>query len=191
MENSPFGKLSAELRNNIYKLVLEADKPLAVCSQSPDLYTAAQPPITRVCRQIREETLQMFYHSNTFAAEIMSDIHWNSSPDDDVIQRADEIEEWFDCMSSKYLDTIQHLCLMIVSPESCELSHNRKDWQYLVKTLKRLGLVGDDGKGKLKAFVWLTCESRVGPNYCRRRAEETWEFFKRFEIEVGVGIMHI
>ncbi|KAF2208527.1 hypothetical protein CERZMDRAFT_101276 [Cercospora zeae-maydis SCOH1-5] len=182
--------LPAEIRNDIYKLVLKADKPLAICSKSPDLYTAAQPPITRVCSQIRAETLQMFYHSNTFSAEIMSDVHWNASPDDDVIQRADEIEEWFRCTSPKYLGGIRHLWLVIVSPESCELSYNRKDWQDLVQTLERLGLVGSEGKGKMEAAVWLDSRSREGPNYYRRRAEETRRFFERLGLEVGVEIMH-
>ena len=188
MENSPFGKLPAEIRNDLYRMVLEADKPLAICSKSPDLYTGAQPPITRVCSQIREETLPMFYHSNLFSAEIISGIHWNESPDDDVLYRTDEIKEWFQCLTPKYLATIQNMCLVIVSPDDCELSRNKKDWKYLIKTLKRLGLVGGVGKGKMRVDVWLLSDRTCSAKYQQRRAHETWQFFRVLGLEVEVTI---
>lgn len=63
MENSPFQKLSPELRNIIWDL--------AVTSERDTLFLAAKPPpITRACKQIRSESWLMFYSSNVFTVEI-------------------------------------------------------------------------------------------------------------------------
>ncbi|CAK1366563.1 unnamed protein product [Cercospora beticola] len=83
MENSPLNKLSAELRNEIYELVLAQDKPLVICSEHPDPNsTAVQPPLTRVCRQIRAEALGLFYHCNTFLIEMITSRLWEWPPND-------------------------------------------------------------------------------------------------------------
>lgn len=69
----PFTNLPPEIRNYIYELVL--------CSKEKDFIIAApfydelmslgdQPPITQVARQLRSETLGIFYHDNTFIAYI-------------------------------------------------------------------------------------------------------------------------
>lgn len=67
---SPFLRLPPEIRNIIYKEVLiqpgcgcarpHPTRPLPLC-------TLAQPPLTRVNRQIREECLPVYYGSNTFS----------------------------------------------------------------------------------------------------------------------------
>lgn len=66
----PFLRLPAEIRNMIYKEILiqpgcgcartHPTRPLPLC-------TLAQPPLTRVNRQIREECLPVYYGSNTFS----------------------------------------------------------------------------------------------------------------------------
>lgn len=58
MDNSPFNKLSAEIRNQIYELALTPDASISSdTSLSIDKGTAVQPALTRVCKQIRSETL--------------------------------------------------------------------------------------------------------------------------------------
>ncbi|KAK4549798.1 hypothetical protein LTR36_005099 [Oleoguttula mirabilis] len=59
--------LPAELRNRIHELVL-IQEPLSI----DDTMTATQPPITYVCRSLREETTSIFYGSNQFNIDI-----WN------------------------------------------------------------------------------------------------------------------
>ena len=60
MDASPFNKLPAELKNMIWDLILPKG--------SAELGTAAatQPALLRVCRQIRNETLPMFYGNTDF-----------------------------------------------------------------------------------------------------------------------------
>lgn len=55
MENSPFGRLSAELRNRIYDLALEHQ----IIGLGDSKNTEA--PMTRVCRQMRAECLTMHF----------------------------------------------------------------------------------------------------------------------------------
>lgn len=66
----PFLRLPAEIRNMIYKEILI--QPGCGCARSHPtrplpLCTLAQPPLTRVNRQIREECLPVYYGSNTFS----------------------------------------------------------------------------------------------------------------------------
>lgn len=64
---SPFFSLPPELRNNIYKLVLPTGQVHTVYAKSRDLKpTMAEPAISRTCRQIRQETLALFYGLNRF-----------------------------------------------------------------------------------------------------------------------------
>jgi hypothetical protein len=64
-------KLSPELRNNIYELVLvtsgkatQADGKQT--TTSVEIITETQPALLRTCRQIRSEGLAMYYHHNIF-----------------------------------------------------------------------------------------------------------------------------
>lgn len=54
----PFLRLPAELRNTIYKM--------AVVSEDPIEITTPQPAIAVVCRQLRNESLTLFYKENAF-----------------------------------------------------------------------------------------------------------------------------
>ncbi|CZT14847.1 uncharacterized protein RCC_00786 [Ramularia collo-cygni] len=72
MENSLFGLLAPELRNQIYEHVFTTSGGIALdCSddtmdQSFDRATASLPSIalTQTCREIRQETRKMYYHLN-------------------------------------------------------------------------------------------------------------------------------
>lgn len=68
MEASPLGRLPAELRNEIYWLVLEAQDPIQIYCVNKDFFQARRVPlaITATCRAIRSESLGIFYASNTF-----------------------------------------------------------------------------------------------------------------------------
>ncbi|KAK3716981.1 hypothetical protein LTR37_006036 [Vermiconidia calcicola] len=63
MENSPFGRLAPELRNKIWALAVKKGEPIGI-----DAYDDLEPPITKVCRQIRNECRGMFYAENDFEA---------------------------------------------------------------------------------------------------------------------------
>lgn len=144
MENSSLNRLSAELRNEIYELVLAQDKPLVICSEHPNPdSTAVQPPLTRVCRQIRAEALELFYYCNTFVIEMISSRLWDW--DDYILwnfpyepeyetwgefempvpgtqceileRRTYEVSEWLKCTDRKYHDVIKKAELLICMPE--------------------------------------------------------------------------
>lgn len=61
MDNSPFALLSPELRNMIWKLAVTQNGPTYLGFREKP-----EPPITRVCKQIREESTYVFYSEGTF-----------------------------------------------------------------------------------------------------------------------------
>ncbi|TKA75036.1 hypothetical protein B0A49_02183 [Cryomyces minteri] len=61
----PILKLPRELRDLFYRLFLISRMKILGIPHMPAL---AQPPLTRVCRQIRNESLPIFYGGNTFRA---------------------------------------------------------------------------------------------------------------------------
>lgn len=67
MDDSPFAKLSPELRNRIWDLVVAKQKPINFDANANGHTAAVQPRITRVWRQTRGESLPVFYHGNVFA----------------------------------------------------------------------------------------------------------------------------
>ncbi|KAI6907166.1 hypothetical protein KC318_g3891 [Hortaea werneckii] len=73
MENSPIATLSAELRNQIYHLVLTHPEPIIIISSysgdeisSPVARQRKLLALTRTCRTIRKEAIKIFYAVNTF-----------------------------------------------------------------------------------------------------------------------------
>lgn len=79
-----FTELPAEIRNRIYGYVLPSeDQELIVATPFEDEAMAFgnQPAITRVSRQLRSETLEMFYTNSNFVAcikdfDFIRFIHW-------------------------------------------------------------------------------------------------------------------
>src|ERR1700761_2254315 len=65
---SHFLELPAEIRDYIYEFALTSGKPLVAFRldeyQRDSYEEATQPPLTRVNRQIRDESLPIFYQSN-------------------------------------------------------------------------------------------------------------------------------
>ena len=78
MDNSPFRKLSAELRKTIWEQVVTDPNYINIDSDE-----AEQPEITKVCKEIRSETLLMFYKRNTFVAVLEN---FDDYRDDDAEQ---------------------------------------------------------------------------------------------------------
>ncbi|KAK5257078.1 hypothetical protein LTR16_001669 [Cryomyces antarcticus] len=78
----PFLKLPAELRNRIYEDALLFRAPRALhdivrdhardSGDEPSQTVLCQPALTRVCKQIREESLPVYYGLNEFSAELLA-----------------------------------------------------------------------------------------------------------------------
>lgn len=79
MNNSPLALLPPEVRNRIYALALTKPGQVRIKHPPPAWKKdpAIQPPLTRVCRQIRFECLLMFYARNTFVIEIDVQGDWS------------------------------------------------------------------------------------------------------------------
>jgi len=61
---SPLMKLPAELREHIYRYTIVSDSPIV--TDPHDTATIKQPNLLLTCRQIRSETLPIYYRENTF-----------------------------------------------------------------------------------------------------------------------------
>lgn len=82
-------ELPAELRDLIYDFALTSPKPLVTFhldAYQKDSYThATQPPLTRVSRQLRYETLPIYYSSNAFV------LHTEGA-------KAEDAQHWLQCI---------------------------------------------------------------------------------------------
>lgn len=99
MELSPFSRLSAELRNEIYELTVilpESIAPAQPGNSNGTNKSVNLPGILHCCRQIREECLQMFYASNTFNFRCNA---WRSQADENNC--VDWIHGWLDEIGTK------------------------------------------------------------------------------------------
>ncbi|KAK4565851.1 hypothetical protein LTR86_003700 [Recurvomyces mirabilis] len=74
MEPSPFLRLPAELRNEIYECIFCWQEWQVVGSPYEaavaEACLATQPGITRTCKQIRQETLELYYARNHFCIQL-------------------------------------------------------------------------------------------------------------------------
>ena len=70
MENSPFRSLATELRNRIWKLAITNEEDHIDVDVSHSDGEWIQQSITRTCKQIRAESLTMFYAENRFRITI-------------------------------------------------------------------------------------------------------------------------
>ena len=77
MSKFPFTSLPAELRNQIYKLALRGEDPVAIAKTPPDSKAVSvsikelnEPvALTKAHRPIRQESTQLYYAINTFALQ--------------------------------------------------------------------------------------------------------------------------
>ncbi|PPJ51504.1 hypothetical protein CBER1_07968 [Cercospora berteroae] len=125
-----------------------------------------QPPLTRVCRQIREETLKMFYHGNTFVMEFIATTFRGHDPmSDNTHQRTKEVSAWLQCTSQEHHDTIKHAKLVICKPELENVHFT--NWQSLINILKQCGYACEGGKQKLDAVMHSITDAADYAGYVR------------------------
>ncbi|KAK1093912.1 hypothetical protein LTR48_001353 [Friedmanniomyces endolithicus] len=86
MDNSPFAKLAPELRNRIYELVLyvpgRSGIKVRLGNRGAQVKNAPL-ALTKVCREIRADTVKMFYAVNAFTVytKVFDDMEENEGPD--------------------------------------------------------------------------------------------------------------
>ncbi|KAK5746611.1 hypothetical protein LTR17_000627 [Elasticomyces elasticus] len=100
MENSLFKKLPAELRNSIYELALWQPGGVSIgLIQTPQKgfrWRSKAPALPSVCRQLRRETVEMFYSINRFTIrtkfiEAYEAYHAGTEEDDIMITRVIDV----------------------------------------------------------------------------------------------------
>ncbi|KAK3686935.1 hypothetical protein LTR37_019333 [Vermiconidia calcicola] len=102
MEDSHFSRLSPELRNAIYNLALFERRPVAVSKNF-----SVEPPLLRVCKQIRQEAELIFYAINDFNAVL--------ALEKDVIEDKLLIH-WLHACSKSKLELINSLTIRVEAP---------------------------------------------------------------------------
>lgn len=121
MDSSTLGRLSAELRNVIYSLVLSADKPISLTTDRPYgklrltelevIEGSVEEPlkqpvaIAAVCRQMRSEATQMFYHVNSF------DIRYTTQVNSYHRDEARLLQKFCDTIGSANVSALRHVTL--------------------------------------------------------------------------------
>lgn len=171
MDQSPFNKLSAELRNCIYDEVLASEKRSVV-----DINTkqAAQPAITRVCRQMRDETLLLFYSSGTFYAHLILD--WKRS----YSKYAVALNEWLLDTSAACHQSVPCLALTLQTGQSPMwwLEH---DLRLLGKMLRHAGYQSH----RLRTIV------KIGNDHLRLHGGATGnkEWFKNIGFDITTLVL--
>ncbi|KAK3620630.1 hypothetical protein LTR56_023289 [Elasticomyces elasticus] len=99
MENSPLKKLPAELRNSIYELALWQSGGVSIgMIQTPQgfRWRSKAPALPSVCRQLRRETVEMFYSINRFTIrtkfiEAYEGYHADTEEDDIMMTRVIDV----------------------------------------------------------------------------------------------------
>ncbi|KAK4501803.1 hypothetical protein PRZ48_007612 [Zasmidium cellare] len=115
MDHSPLGKLSAELRNKIYAYVLPSDKPIPVIETSDGI----QAPLTRVCKQLREECLLFFYASNTFTIDLGLSDSSRKADHNAFLERVGAISTWIENTPKTCLAAVHTLTVTCVVKHGC------------------------------------------------------------------------
>ncbi|KAK5715099.1 hypothetical protein LTR15_010515 [Elasticomyces elasticus] len=121
-------KLSAELRNNIYELVLLSE-------DSIDIRTETQPAIARTCRQIREECIQIYYGQSKF--EFVT-----ASAQDDTL---DDIAHWLERIGPEHCRVLSTIKIKTGVPNGLMLddedtTHQKTPWARMPLRMKELGI---------------------------------------------------
>jgi len=70
MDHSPLHDLPPEIRNRIWQYAVFEPEDVLIKQPTYQRASWMQPGITRTCKQIRQETLHMFYACNTFVAKM-------------------------------------------------------------------------------------------------------------------------
>lgn len=148
--------LPAEIREHIFTFVVVPDKKTMVTFcldrfQKESYEEASQPPITRVSRQVRRETVPLFYECNEFV------IHTDD-------QKAEDAQRWLQHNRAQ-LSKIRHLALWVrfhpglgsIAPPrgviGVYLSHNARtgcwavrDYWRWITVVRKPAMVEQDGQ---------------------------------------------
>lgn len=110
MDKSPLNRLSAELRNRIYDLVFEENFDLHITS--PRDSHNLQHPLTRTCRQIREETIFVYLSRTKFEAiTLSSDYEERTAILTYNMEKTERLIKWMKAQGPAQLKAIK--CLQI------------------------------------------------------------------------------
>ncbi|KAK5125664.1 hypothetical protein LTR85_011938 [Meristemomyces frigidus] len=118
-------KLSPELRNLVYELVVDDDIDINVILQR-------QPPLTLTCREVRSECLAMYYARNTFFFD-------TTSNDDTAF---DGLVQWLERIGTGHCSNLGRLCIVIGVEDGVMIRDPRvvtDQWTTIVHRLKELG----------------------------------------------------
>lgn len=91
-------KLSPELRNPIYEMVLIESASIDICRMQQ------QPGLTRTCRELRVESVSMYYFRNSF-------LYTTKSQDGD--KGLDRLISWFMHIGPQNCAELRHVCVTI------------------------------------------------------------------------------
>ncbi|EME83162.1 uncharacterized protein MYCFIDRAFT_174640 [Pseudocercospora fijiensis CIRAD86] len=160
MDQSPFFKLSPELRNLVYEYaVTQSDASVKLLEK--------QPGLTMTCRKIRQECLLLFYSLNTFRLEVPQN---NSQA---LAQRLQSSTLHTDAggerlRSIQKLAIIYHLSSLENQPvvPGCK---NEGGWVRISETLAEMGFSKDQVVWKTQSTSFL--DSSLGGNYLAYLAE--------------------
>ncbi|KAK5739298.1 hypothetical protein LTR17_005404 [Elasticomyces elasticus] len=119
-------KLSAELRNGIYELVLPTEDFI-------DIRMESQPAIARTCRQIREECIQIYYGRSNF--EFVT-----ASAQDDAL---DGMANWLERIGSDHCRALRTIKIKTGVPNGLLLNdatNPETPWKIMMERMKKLGV---------------------------------------------------
>ncbi|KAK4546436.1 hypothetical protein LTR36_002113 [Oleoguttula mirabilis] len=155
MDASPLKKLSAELRNRIYEFVFWRPKHRnTYISTSPSSRTGTkgQPhayrwspdlALTTTCRQLRTETLAIFYALTPFTFD-------GGNFTDNGGEWLKRFTQWLDMIGASNAITLKRLCLWLGSYNAVsgrayeyDIAHFETDWRRLRSLITTLGLPAD------------------------------------------------
>ncbi|KAI7326909.1 hypothetical protein KC326_g8 [Hortaea werneckii] len=168
MENSPIATLSAELRNQIYHLVLTHPEPIVITSSmsggkiwSRVARRRKLLALTRTCRTIREESVKIFYAVNTFK-HLVGD--YGPRPSDLVLNFDDQI--------GRELAAV--ICKVVLMPQVIRLTTSSSDDLggdskviYTAKELAYLASEDDSRTYQLQCNFHCYTELQNGPPWQR------------------------
>ena len=114
MENSPLDRLSPEIRNAVYAHTLKQDY---ICTIFPyergfSYGKGVEPDLTRVCKQIRQESQLLYYSINTFMVYVNSPCNRNHN----------KLSEWLESIGEGRASSIQQLKIFMGGVD-------RRDWE--------------------------------------------------------------
>ena len=171
MDNSHFGRLSAELRNKIYELALTRNTWIFL----EDISSANQ--LTKTCRQMRREAAIMFWASNRFWTRLS----WLDNPSFDFdfdthgwmtnVRPAEKVGRLLSLLGMDKVSSIKRLDITPASgisqleiygaqDDKVNLSQTRSSWDNVVTDVLSVDLWVSEYRPIVKALLDMGLEVR-------------------------------